>query len=794
MNKSATKTKQRTYISLFSSAGVGCYAFKEQGFHCVATNEIIEKRLEIQRINKKCKYKSGYISGDITTDPVKNKIFTEIKKWKDKYSMDKIDVLIATPPCQGMSTANYKKNDETIRNSLVVEAIYLTRSIKPRIFIYENVPAFMKTICVDYDNKSMEIEKCIDRHLSDDYNIYHKVINFMDYGIPSSRPRTIVIGTLKSEKNFSPLNLFPLKKERVSLRQSIGDLPSLDYGQISKNDLYHAFRTYPKYMREWIHDLKEGESAFSKEKTLLPYKLVDGKRVTLKSGHMGNKFRRMIWDSPAPCITTRNDQLASQTTIHPCDDRVLSIRELMRVMAIPSTFKWVKNENENEIKANEGLIRKSIGEAVPTMFMAEIAKEINTVLDYDDYITYGINNGKNNFYINSYIIEKKLSNAKQTGSFYTPQIVVYNAIKNYFPKKKVIKILEPSVGMGAFIPQFLRVIDDCISIEFDLCDISRQSLQNLKRELKKLKLNKKITFNFINDDFILHHFERKYDAIITNPPYFIMKGEQKIKYRTVNINKYENIFCLFLEKCNELSNDIMCVIPKNFLVIPDCNKLREYYQDNFSMYSIHDYGVNYFEKVFIEILSIHFTKDNISKTHIENRELCIIKNVKTNYIYHDKIWLLYRDRWFDEYIKTLKLDVFDYFRDRQLTTTNTTKNKKKIWVIKSKNLNDEGKFVHIKDYDTYINELDSFNVKKFFNRSPIVFVNFTYNTRASILPKNAIVNGSFCILIPKTKLTKIDLSLYSSPDFRKYYSIIKNLSKFTLNVDLNTIYYIGVKL
>lgn len=30
-----------TYISLFSSAGVGCYGFKQEGFECVATNEII---------------------------------------------------------------------------------------------------------------------------------------------------------------------------------------------------------------------------------------------------------------------------------------------------------------------------------------------------------------------------------------------------------------------------------------------------------------------------------------------------------------------------------------------------------------------------------------------------------------------------------------------------------------------------------------------------------------------------------------------------------------------------------
>ena len=35
--KKNTKQQQRTYISLFSSAGVGCYGFKLEGYECIAT-------------------------------------------------------------------------------------------------------------------------------------------------------------------------------------------------------------------------------------------------------------------------------------------------------------------------------------------------------------------------------------------------------------------------------------------------------------------------------------------------------------------------------------------------------------------------------------------------------------------------------------------------------------------------------------------------------------------------------------------------------------------------------------
>ena len=67
----------RTYISLFSSAGVGCYGFKEEGFHCIATVELLDRRLKIQKFNQKCAYNSGYICGDMTAQDTKDRVFAE---------------------------------------------------------------------------------------------------------------------------------------------------------------------------------------------------------------------------------------------------------------------------------------------------------------------------------------------------------------------------------------------------------------------------------------------------------------------------------------------------------------------------------------------------------------------------------------------------------------------------------------------------------------------------------------------------------------------------------------------
>ena len=383
--------KNKTYISLFSSAGVGCYGFKLEDFECVATNELISRRLQVQKYNKKCKYESGYICGDILSEDIKNKIMSEISFWKEKENLDEITTVIATPPCQGMSVANHKKKEEQKRNSLVVESIKLIKLIKPKTFIIENVRAFLNTICTDVDGSDKKIGEAIDSNLSEFYNIESKILNFKDYGSNSSRTRTIVIG-VRNDINISPLDLFPKKQKEKTIRQVIGKLKPLNkMGEICEDDIYHFFRKYSNEMRKWIENLKEGQSAFDNEdEERIPHYYKNGEKIYCKKKN-GDKYTRQCWDKVAPCIHTRNDILASQNTIHPSDDRVFSIRELMRFMTIPENFKWDSRtlselnkldqiEKEKFVKLNDINIRQSIGEAVPTTIFNQIAKNINLYL------------------------------------------------------------------------------------------------------------------------------------------------------------------------------------------------------------------------------------------------------------------------------------------------------------------------------------------------------------------------------------------------------------------------------
>lgn len=831
-----------TYISLFSSAGVGCYGFKKEGFQCVVTNELLEKRLSIQKYNKKCKYEEGYVEGDITLHSTKEKIRNAIEVYAKKEKKKKldIDVLIATPPCQGMSLANHKKGNELSRNSLVVESLKFTKEILPKFFIFENVSSFLKTTCTDIDGKDKEIKEAIEQNLGDKYNIYFDIINFKNYGSPSSRTRTLVIGTRKDLKEITPLDIFPSYENEKTLREVIGHLEALEeMGEISKDDTYHFFRNYDERMVSWIKATKEGSSAFDNEDLKnIPHQIKNGE-IIINQNKNGDKYKRQQWDKVAPCIHTRNDILASQNTVHPSDNRVFSIRELMEMMSIPFDFKWTKDEinevnnlslekKQEFLKRNELNIRHSIGEAVPTIIFRKIANSIKNQLEkkiltekeveeiiksnqldnFDKLCSYLKKHAENLGYINAFKISE-LANDKriQTAAYYTNQSTAFDLVKALPLKKELkkekIKILEPAVGVGNFIPQLLKKYES-IEIEIDMFDINPETIEISKIILENFFKGSKIKFNYFCEDFLLYDFlNSKYDIIIGNPPYGKIIGDKKLldKYKS---GKSEiltnNLFAFFVDKSLELSKYVSLIIPKTILNSPEYNLIREKLEKT-KIIKISDFGEKAFN-VKIETIGITVETGNfkkLEKNRVEIESYCInsIEFKNQNYITQTgyNSWLIYRNEEFDKIAEKMRFGIFETFRDRQITNSQLTKDKREIRVLKSRNIGNN-EIVDIEGYDCYMQEDDArkFQVYKYLNSENIVLIpNLSYNPRACFMPKNTIVNGSVALLFPKEEITLKDLEYYSTDEFCKFYRIARNYGTRTLNIDKNSVMFFGKK-
>ena len=830
------KKDKKTYISLFSSAGVGCYGFKQNDFDCVATNELIERRLNIQKFNTKCSYDSGYIPGDITAPDVKAKLFNQIEFYKKKEQIKDIDVVIATPPCQGMSVANHKKTSYEIhRNSLVVEAIDIINEIKPKFFIFENVQAFMKTKCYDKGIQKTISEAIFD-NLSRDYDYADKIMNFKNYGSNSSRTRTLVIGVRKDYSDeILPFELFPDYREEKTMRELIYDLPRLSQmGEISTGDIYHFFREYAPNMRPWIADIKEGESAYdNKDINKRPHTIVDGK-IVLNVNKNGDKYKRQYWDKVPPCIHTRNDILASQNTVHPQDDRVFSIRELMTFMSIPSTFKWSElNEDELNtlsleekkafLKKNDMNIRQSIGEAVPTAVLYNIAQKIKNYLDSEYLSDKEIKNQikKNNLEKPENLIKflktnkekylpatlarfAELANTQRTenAAFYTDKKTLFQIYKKLPDiKNETIKILEPAVGVGNFLPMIAAKYGINKNLVIDVFDIDKFSLEVLKILYLNDGIPSNIKLNLYCKDFLLNESDTHYDIVIGNPPFKKITDKKLLKkYReTFNDFNANNISAFFLEKALTSADNVCLILPKYFLHNTDFAYAREL-TDKYKISNIIDFGEKGFKGVLIETICL------IVNTRLkpQKTECFSVTHDYTNIIDQKELtdskfpnWLIYRNKEFNKTASKMKFDIFNCFRDRQITNKNLVSDGQ-VWVIKSRNIKQDGsKIEHLKDYDSYLNSPDkNFSVMQFYERDDVFLSpNMTYYPRVIKKPKNTIVNGSVAILELKknVKITDEDLKYFSGEEFREFYSIARNLSTRSLNIDKNSIYYFGKK-
>ena len=169
-------------VSLFSNVGIAETYFKEIGIHVAVANELLPQRAAFYR---HLYPDTNMIAGDITDPAVYRSII-------DAAKQEPVDLLIATPPCQGMSIAG-EMNPYDERNSLVKYAIDAVLDLRPTFVLIENVPQQLTTP-ISYEGAEITIPQYIEQRLGRFYHINkEKVLDTMEYGIPQMRRRAIFL-------------------------------------------------------------------------------------------------------------------------------------------------------------------------------------------------------------------------------------------------------------------------------------------------------------------------------------------------------------------------------------------------------------------------------------------------------------------------------------------------------------------------------------------------------------------------------------------------------------------------
>ena len=409
-------------ISLFSSSGIGDLGLKANNISTVIGCELLPERMNLFHHNYP---EATCFCGDIWD--LKNKI---VEFYRTTFDTPPF-VILATPPCQGMSTngmgtmlRNFRNGirpqfDE--RNRLIIPAIEIIKELKPQWVIFENVPNMVNTFIEDGEDL-INIIDFINRELGEWYEGKPVVVDVADYGVPQHRKRLITI--LRQAKKPNPnISFIPepthgkeasfLIKPWVTLKDTIFNLPPLSSEKGKNQDRTIPLHRVPLLDEKkmfWISNTPEGQTALNNQcinpncmyqgnqihgtkhnseginransdtplycekcGSLLPRPYTEdkqtGERRLMKA--FTSAYKRMSWDEPASTLTQNFQYACSDNKLHPTQNRVLSLYEGLIIQTIlPYNYSF---EIEGKY-VSDGLIRDTIGESVPPLLIDKIVR------------------------------------------------------------------------------------------------------------------------------------------------------------------------------------------------------------------------------------------------------------------------------------------------------------------------------------------------------------------------------------------------------------------------------------
>lgn len=393
-------------VSLFSGAGVSDYGYAIAGFKFVVQAEIDPRRAAVGCANFP---DSSWIVGDV------RELHDQVIAAFEKGENGPPALLVATPPCQGMSSSNPSRGRRKfgsakaheVKNKLILEAAHLASKMGPRIVVMENVRQ-IRSLHINDGEGSVRLIDLVAHILGSEYRLFENVVNVADYGIPQRRQRAVLVAIHREVVSNGNLNVecksvLPnpthggeTQVEWLTIREWFGEMAyeELDSSNAEYSRGEHPLHIVPNYNWEryrLIADIppNSGQSAY--ENTNCPSCEADGipmgrtscpecggvlynrpivrnnEEVRLVKG-FDSSYRRMKPDEPAPTITTANGHIGSDIKIHPWENRLLSILECADLQTIPRVFDWSAAIGEANRKPLFNVVRDIVGEAFPTYF------------------------------------------------------------------------------------------------------------------------------------------------------------------------------------------------------------------------------------------------------------------------------------------------------------------------------------------------------------------------------------------------------------------------------------------
>lgn len=281
---------------------------------------------------------------------------------KNGYSTD-VDLVAGGPPCQGFSHMGKRQLDDP-RNSLVFEYVRIISELKPKYFVFENVPGiatgehrqFLDELIDEFESLGYQIEKPV------------KVLDASLFGAPQKRKRLIILGSrsdvLKatyptptyqgSKGSVADLfthNVLPLNtvgdaiSNLLKLDVFVGDDLGIPAHDVTYTGFVKNFSTQPTGIFEYCHARNGIAHVWGHLGSVHTQTSIDRFEVT-SPGEVETKSRFLRLHKDGLCNTLRagtNTDKGAYTAPRPIHyklPRCISIREAARLHTYPDWFQF----------------------------------------------------------------------------------------------------------------------------------------------------------------------------------------------------------------------------------------------------------------------------------------------------------------------------------------------------------------------------------------------------------------------------------------------------------------------
>ncbi|NGP89189.1 DNA cytosine methyltransferase [Fodinibius halophilus] len=321
-----------TYISadLFSGCGGLSAGMSEAGFDVKVAIENNEYAIKT--------FKKNHGDCEVISEDIRKISPEEVQE----YLGDNILHLLAgCPPCQGFSSIrklNKKRSRKDPRNALVDEYLRFVEGIKPLTIMMENVPGLESYY--KFDDLIRGLKKL-------DYKLDYRVVNVKNYGVPQSRRRLVLVGSLLGD-----IEVAEETGEAKTVRETFDEIESFEE---TTDPLHKITVNHTKRIQKLISEVPHNGGSLSD---------VDPEYLSCHQKEnvgFNDVYGRLRWDDYSTTITGGCLNPSKGRFLHPEEDRVITPREASLLQTFPKDYKFSTDMPKNALAS-------MIGNALPPKF------------------------------------------------------------------------------------------------------------------------------------------------------------------------------------------------------------------------------------------------------------------------------------------------------------------------------------------------------------------------------------------------------------------------------------------